>query len=220
MSIWKKAGIKVQITGRSKIAAAIITGALAVFIAVELAEFFKPEVVLGKWQLLWSVLCALGAGAAELISVQWTGDHGPVRQRRAMIVLFLLLPVATLTMMEFLHGTFIYNWTPAVFAENYVFMLVIYLVFFAITGNIHTPVTLANILCYIFGMVNHFVLEFRGTVFVPSDIASAKTGMSVAGGYAITPDNQVVLATALFVLLLVVAHKMRMENPAQKDISY
>ena len=42
MSIWKKAGIKVQITGRSKIAAAIITGALAVFIAVELAEFFKP----------------------------------------------------------------------------------------------------------------------------------------------------------------------------------
>ena len=64
MSIWKKAGIKVQITGRSKIAAAIITGALAVFIAVELAEFFKPEVVLGKWQLLWSVLCALGAGAA------------------------------------------------------------------------------------------------------------------------------------------------------------
>lgn len=73
-----------------------------------------------------------------------------------MIVLFLLLPVATLTMMEFLHGTFIYNWTPAVFAENYVFMLVIYLVFFAITGNIHTPVTLANILCYIFGMVNHF----------------------------------------------------------------
>ena len=32
--------------------------------AVELAEFFKPEVVLGKWQLLWSVLCALGAGAA------------------------------------------------------------------------------------------------------------------------------------------------------------
>lgn len=88
MSIWKKAGIKVQITGRSKIAAAIITGALAVFIAVELAEFFKPEVVFGKWQLLWSVLCALGAGAAELISVQWTGDHGPVRQRRAMIVLF------------------------------------------------------------------------------------------------------------------------------------
>ena len=67
MSIWKKAGIKVQITGRSKIAAAIITGALAVFIAVELAEFFKPEVVFGKWQLLWSVLCALGAGAAELI---------------------------------------------------------------------------------------------------------------------------------------------------------
>ncbi len=50
---------------------------------------------------------------------------------------------------------------------------------------------------------------------MPSDIASAKTGMSVAGGYAITPDNQVVLATALFVLLLVVAHKMRMENPAK-----
>lgn len=124
---------------------------------------------------MWSVLCALGAGAAELISVQWTGDHGPVRQRRAMIVLFLLLPVATLTMMEFLHGTFIYNWTPAVFAENYVFMLVIYLVFFAITGNIHTPVTLANILCYIFGMVNHFCAGIPRHRFVPSDIASAKT---------------------------------------------
>ena len=41
MSMWKKTGIEFQITGRSKIAAAIITGALAVFIAVELAEFFK-----------------------------------------------------------------------------------------------------------------------------------------------------------------------------------
>ena len=135
-----------------------------------------------------------------------------------MIVLFLLMPVATLCMMEFLHGTFIYNWWILVFIQNYIFILILYMLFFAITGNIHTPITITNTICYIFGMVNHFVLEFRGTPFLPADIASAETGMTVAGGYNIVPDNQVVLSTAMFVLLLVVAHKMRMENPSKRIV--
>lgn len=218
MAIGKRIGIEVKTTSTSRLLAAIITGALAVFIAKEVSVFFQEDVILGQLQLLWSVLCALGAGAAELLCLTWTGEKAVQRQRRAMIVLFLLMPVATLCMMEFLHGTFIYNWSPMVFTQNYIFILLIYMVFFAITGNIHTPITLANILCYIFGMVNHFVLEFRGTPFLPADIASAKTGMSVAGGYTIAPDNQVVLSTALFVLILVVAHKMRMENPDKRIV--
>ena len=218
MSIGEKIGLKVYTTNRTRLLAAVISGALAVFIATQLQEFFLPEVVAGKLQLLWSILAALGAGAAELICLEWTGEKAVQRQRRAMILLFLLLPVATLCMMEFLHGTFIYNWSPTVFVQNYVFILVLYLLFFGITGNIHMPVTLVNILCYIFGMVNHFVLEFRGTPFIPADLASAKTGMTVAGGYNIAPDNQVVLSTALFVLLLVVAHKMRMENPDKRIV--
>ena len=113
-----KIGIKAEPTARSKILAAILCGVLLVFIAAHLAVFFQPEVVQGKLQLLWSVLCALGVGIVELAPVRWTGDHGPARQRRTMIVLFILLPVATLTMMEFLHGTFIYNWSPLTFFQN------------------------------------------------------------------------------------------------------
>ena len=218
MSIGKRIGIEVHMTNRTKIAAAIITGALAVFIAVNLQTFFQPEVILGHWQLLSSILCALGAGAAELLCLTWTGKKAVERQRRAMIVLFLLMPVATLCMMEFLHGTFIYKWWILVFIQNYIFILILYMLFFAITGNIHTPITITNTICYIFGMVNHFVLEFRGTPFLPADIASAETGMTVAGGYNIVPDNQVVLSTAMFVLLLVVAHKMRMENPSKRIV--
>lgn len=218
MAIGKRIGIEVKTTSRTRLLAAIIAGALAVFIAKEVSVFFEEDVIMGQLQLLWSVLCALGAGAAELLCLTWTGEKAVQRQRRAMIVLFLLMPVATLCMMEFLHGTFIYNWSPMVFTQNYIFILLMYMVFFAITGNIHTPITLANTLCYIFGMVNHFVLEFRGTPFLPADIASAKTGMSVAGGYNIAPDNQVVLSTALFVLILVVAHKMRMENPDKRIV--
>ena len=218
MSIVKRIGIEVRTTAASRLLAAIITGALAVFIAKEVSVFFEEDVVLGQLQLLWSVLCALGAGAAELLCLTWTGEKAASRQRRAMVILYLLMPVATLCMMEFLHGTFIYNWSPMVFTQNYIFILLLYMVFFAITGNIHTPITLANTLCYIFGMVNHFVLEFRGTPFLPADIISAETGLSVAGGYTIAPDNQVVLSTALFVLLLVVAHKMRMENPDKRIV--
>ena len=218
MSIGKRIGIEVHTTGWTKILAAIITGALAVFIAAHVQTFFQPEVIQGNWQLLSSALCALGAGLAELLCLTWTGEKGAARQRRAMIVLFLLMPVATLCMMEFLHGTFIYNWSTLVFIQNYIFILIANLLFFAIIGNIHTPLTITNTICYIFGMVNHFVLEFRGTPFLPADIASAETGMTVAGGYSIVPDNQVVLSTAMFVMLLVVAHKMRMENPAKRIV--
>ena len=212
MIIGKKIGLKVYTTNRTKLLAAVITGALAVLIAWRLPAFLAPEIIEGKLQLLLSVLGALGAGAAELICLEWTGEKAARRQHRAMVVLFLLLPVATLCMMEFLHGTFIYNWSPTVFAQNYAFALVLYLLFFGITGNIHTPVTLVNTLCYVFGMVNHFVMEFRGTPFLPSDLASAKTGLTVAGGYSFLPNNQVVLSTVLFVLILVVAHKMRAED--------
>lgn len=215
MSEDKQFQFKFKTTAVSKVLAALITGALAVFIAVNLSVFFEPEVIAGKYQLLWSALAAVGAGAAELFLPVWSGERAERRRRTAMIILFLLLPVATLCMMEFLHGTFIYNWSPLTFVQNYLFMLLLYWLFFAVTGNIHTPVTIVNTICYIFGMVNHYVLAFRGTPFVPADLASAGTGMTVAGGYAIVPDNQVVLSTALFVLLLVVAHRMRMENPAK-----
>ncbi len=44
-------------------------------------------------------------------------------------------------------------------------------------------------LCGFFGIVQHFVLEFRGTVLLPIDILSMATALSVSGGYTYAIDS-------------------------------
>lgn len=211
MSI-KKLGLTIKITERSKLLAALITGALAVFVAAELGTFLQAEVVHGKLQLLWSALCVVGVAVLELFSFTWSGKTGIRVHKRLTAALFFLLPVATLCMMEFLHGTFIYNWSPVVFLQNYGFMLIFYFFCFSLCGRVHFAVALANLVSYVFGMANHYVSAFRGTPLVPADILSADTGLSVVGGFDFFVDNQIVLSSALFVLLLVVAWRMRVEK--------
>ena len=84
MSEDKQFQFKFKTTAVSKVLAALITGALAVFIAVNLSVFFEPEVIAGKYQLLWSALAAVGAGAAELFLPVWSGERAERRRRTAM----------------------------------------------------------------------------------------------------------------------------------------
>lgn len=206
----QKLGMTLHLTERAKWKALLVPVALAVFVAVTHGVFFERGLRDGHLQLLWSVLCVLGVLLLELLHLKWEGKRGERLQNGLVGVLFFLLPVATLCMMEFLHGTFIYNWSAKVFLQNYVFMLLLYLLFFALSGRVHISVLLANILSYVFGLTNHFIMAFRSTAFVPADLISAETGFTVMNNFEFFVDNQIVLSTALFVLLLVLAMRLRL----------
>ena len=218
MSGEKKIGLKIQITEHSKLVAAIITGILAVFVAKEMGAFLDPEVIQGPWQLAFSILCVVGVGMLELLSIRWEGQYAEQVQKWTMAIIVLLMPTATLCMTEFMHGTFIYNWSPLTFFRNYAFILILYFLFYAIVGKMNWALMLSNTLCFIFGIANHYIMAFRGTPFVPIDITTASTGMTVVDSYNFAPDNQIVLATTLFVFLFVLSHRIRVQQAINKHV--
>ena len=214
-SMMGKIGIQVKITPRSRIWAAAVTGVLLVLIAIFCGAFFQPEVEMGGLQLFLSVLAALGTGLFLLCEPEPVGERGERIYRRMAEILFLLLPVATLCMVEFLHGTFIYDWSPLTFFQNYIFMLLVYLLCYGLSGKICWALIISNVAAYIFGFVNHYMLAFRGTPFLPVDVLSAKTGMTVLGTFDFTPDHHMILSTVLFLLLLVVAYRLKTKGENQ-----
>ena len=72
--------------------------------------------------------------------------------------------------------------------------------FFFVTGRMKWAVRMLSALACVFGLVNHYVMEFRSTPFVPWDLFSVETAASVAGEYDYTPTNQVILVVLGFFL--------------------
>ena len=65
-----------------------------------------------------------------------------------------------------------------------------------------------RILCVIFslaGLVNYFVLSFRGTPFMPWDLLSLRTAASVADNYSYKIEGKIILLLLLFLLLFFVS---------------
>jgi phosphoglycerol transferase MdoB-like AlkP superfamily enzyme len=74
---------------------------------------------------------------------------------------------------------------------------------FFVTGSARVSLRIEAAGAMIFGLVNHYVMAFRSTPFVPWDIFSVKTAASVAGNYDFTPGVRVCVVTALFAAIIV-----------------
>ncbi len=85
--------------------------------------------------------------------------------------------------------------------------LVWYYLFFGLTallfGRIRRSAALSMALCFAIGLVNHYVLTFRGRVIFPCDVFSLGTALNVAGRFDYAPDETIVRA-ALFALAYLV----------------
>ena len=116
-------------------------------------------------------------------------------------VVFLLMPIASMQMMECFNGKFVYNFSIPTYCLNYLAYLFVYLLLFLIIGRMHWAVLISNIFLLVLGYINYFVDLFRGTPFVPLDITTIATGMEVADGYEYSLSWQLITASIVFVLI-------------------
>jgi phosphoglycerol transferase MdoB-like AlkP superfamily enzyme len=85
---------------------------------------------------------------------------------------------------------------------------------FFLTGSARAALRIETAGAMLFGLVNHYVMAFRSTPFVPWDIFSVRTAASVAGNYDFTPGVRVGVVTASFVLLFVLLQFLHLKwNP-------
>jgi phosphoglycerol transferase MdoB-like AlkP superfamily enzyme len=119
------------------------------------------------------------------------------------ILAAVLIPVILFYLMEFYeHNPFAEVRRMAQLFNIVLFELTAWGLFF-LTGSARAALRIETAGAMLFGLVNHYVMAFRSTPFVPWDIFSVRTAASVAGNYDFTPGVRVGVVTALFVLLFV-----------------
>ncbi|MDD6157519.1 MAG: LTA synthase family protein [Lachnospiraceae bacterium] len=118
-------------------------------------------------------------------------------------VAFLIIPILLFYLMEFYeHNPFSEVRQMAQFYNIVLFELLALILFF-LCGSAKIALRIETVLAMVFGLVNHYVLAFRSTPFVPWDILSVRTAASVATQYDFTPSFRVVLVTTLFVVCFI-----------------
>ncbi len=134
-----------------------------------------------------------------------------VRQRvTAARAAFLLGPWLSYIMVEVLNNN---NPFTAHSTEqdllNLIWYYLIFWLFRMLLGRKVLAGGVSAVVCFLFGLANHYVLSFRGRIIFPCDLLTLDTAAVVAKSYDYTPDNQIWIALAVlggYLLLLLLAH--------------
>ena len=188
-----------------RLLALAVTAFMLIFIAANYRLYLHadPEISYGIPLFVISLLSAPFAGL--LISTKIVVEKRP---KFFYTALFFIMPIFTIQMVECFNSNFIYNFSVPTFIANYLTYLLFYLIFYLITGRYHMVGLIVNISLYVWSLINYFVDLFRGSPFVPMDILSAKTGLSVSDGYSYELSWQLILGSIVFFLIYLLNKKM------------
>lgn len=136
-----------------------------------------------------------------------------IKELRGVIVLkkiinglvFSIVPILLFYLMEgFEHNAWEEVRQLAQVYNIFLFELIAWLLFF-VTGSGRMALRIETVVAFAYGLVNHYIMAFRSTPFVPWDIYSIQTAASVAENYDFTPTKEVCMVGvgffAIFVLL-------------------
>ena len=204
----------IKINNKARIPAAVLTLLLLTITIFDGPTFFEKR--FGNDVLLY-IACFIVVfitGAMLLFDFK---IKNPVHESFVNTVLFLLSPVVTLTMTESLNKIFVYDMTYLGFMGNYVIIMLFLLLAYALSGSFRLSIIVVNPILFILALVNFYVLEFRGTPFLPMDIAAAGTGMNVMSEYTFKITYQVLVAVILLAFLIVLGYKMKTPQLPKKS---
>ena len=69
-------------------------------------------------------------------------------------------------------------------------VLILIALFTVIVRRLNVGIIIALSVCYLYGLISHFVILFRGTPFLPVDIFAISTAKAVASNYIYTLDDR------------------------------
>ena len=123
-------------------------------------------------------------------------------------LVFLLGPWVCLWMVETLNENDVfsdlYAWQVLM---NMIWYYILFAVLRLVLGRIRRACALGICLAFLAGLVNHYVLRFRGRILFPADVAAWRTAANVAYGFDYSMDAYImqaaVLLTAYLFLVLV-----------------
>lgn len=140
-------------------------------------------------------------------------------------LVFLLGPWVCLWMVEILNENNVFKDLAAwQVLMNMIFYYCIFVALRLILGRNRRAAAVGTCFCFLFGLVNHYVLRFRGRILFPADITGWRTAANVAGGFDYSADVYITQAAILLVaylalLFFCVPQKRRARIPALGGIA-
>lgn len=132
-------------------------------------------------------------------------------------LLFLLGPFINLLMVETLNERNPFtNLNYTEWWMNLVLYAIVWLAFWLLLGRRRRSAAAASVFFFLWGLANHYVIQFKGVILFPHDVEGAVTAANVAKNYDFTPDNYIwgalgILAAYLLLLKLVALPQQRRE---------
>ena len=178
---------------------------MIIFVSANWKLYLDPDLNLQGGTLLFVLSLLAGPTAGFLIIFKPSVDQK--YQAFANTALFFIMPILTIQMVEAFNENFIWWFSVPTFLANYMIYLVFYLVFYLITGRYHMVGLIVNISLYVWSLLNYFIELFRGSPFVPLDILTFKTGLTVSDGYTYELSWQLICGSIMFFLIYLVNKK-------------
>lgn len=193
-------------TKKSKIAGASVAGVLLLIVVFFNAQFTRLASDAKWWLFAFALVAPFIIGLFIAFSTKIKND---LFNKIWHFVFFMLMPVVTMTMTECLNNIFIYDMTYLGFFANYMVILLFQFLIFAICGSFRVSLLVVNAICYGFALANCYVVQFRGTPFIPMDFFAITTAANVANTYNYTPTHTVIIGTLIFIFIVVLGIKMK-----------
>lgn len=195
---------EIGMTKRSKITGAVI-GALTLLAVLLSVHEFASQDFSAKWLLFaFDLFCPFILAAAAAFNIRLKND---MANKVSHLVFLFVMPVITITMTECLNNIFIYNMTYLGFFANYLLVLIFYFIFYAITGKLGLAYLIVNPILFGFATAHSYIMDFRGTPFLPMDFLSITTAVGVANTYDYTPTYKVITASLIFIFIIIIGVK-------------
>lgn len=125
------------------------------------------------------------------------------------VILFVLFSAAAFWLMESYEHNPFREVRPKAQMFNLLLFELAALAMYLLTNGMRLAIRVELAAAMVFGLVNHYVMLFRSTPFVPCDLLSIKTAATVTDNYDFTPGPRVVIVTLGFVLLFILAHFLK-----------
>lgn len=131
-------------------------------------------------------------------------------------ILFAIVPVGAFTIAETIYNPIVLEISIYRVFLNYILYLGIQIGLALLFSNNNVAYTVLLIFAWIFGIANHYIVEFKGNPLLPSDLFAYKTAAKVVGNYQFDLSDSIVYGTLLLMLfvciVLIVPHSKRILN--------
>lgn len=203
---WFRENVTFKTSKSGFLTGGLFAAVLMIFTIANRSSFIDIENT-SRWYLLFAGLVLpliIGASIAYTLNIK--SDYF---NRFFHVILIFLMPILSITMTECLNGIFVYDMTVLGFFANYIFVLLLHFIVFALSGSVKLSVLIVNPILYAFAIANCYIMYFRGTPFLPMDFSAIKTGMNVMNAYTFKLLYNAILGTYLFLLIIIIGIKIK-----------